>query len=104
MITVLFVTFCTFLAACTVPKNKHSAPILSERIRSVAASCSIKFELIGYSLGCLCSKDYNSKLGGVGSSYLLLEKGAGCLFFNFILGMLCCCVLFLIHENIQAET
>ena len=30
---------------------------------------------------------------------LLHEKGAGCLFFNFILGMLCCCVLLLKHEN-----
>ena len=62
LMTTLFLTFRNFLAACvharmhcTVPNNKHSAPFSSERISSMAASRSKKFELIGYSPACLCS-------------------------------------------------
>ena len=46
-------------------KNKHSAPFSSERVSSVAASRSIKFELI-----VICQLVYaHFKIGGAGTSH-----------------------------------
>ena len=68
----------------SVLKNKHSAPFSSGRVSWVAASRSIKFELIGYSPACLCSFQ-NWESGNFPLFHLRRQLGAYSLYtYNFM--------------------